>query len=151
MTPVHAVPAKNTKNATGNNMDKVGVSQKAIILDKEGKFLALRRSKTAPARPLSWDLPGGVLDFGEDPIKGIIREIKEETGIAVENIEPFDVEAHIAPNKEFWVTIAYRTQRSSEDVKLSFEHDEFIWLSPKDFLKLESSEKLRRFVEKLLT
>lgn len=132
-------------------MDKIGISQKAIILNKEGKFLAVRRSKTAPAGPLSWDLPGGELDFGEDPIKGIIREVKEETGITVKSIEPFDVEAHIAPNKEFWVTIAYRAQYGSEGVKLSLEHDEFRWVALKEFLKLESSEKLQRFVKKLLT
>lgn len=130
-------------------MEKIGVSQKAIILNKEGKFLVLRRSKTASAKPLSWDLPGGVLDFGEDPVKGIIREIKEETGITIKKIEPFDIEARIAPNKEFWVTIAYKTQCGSQDVKLSFEHDEFRWLSLKEFLKLESSEKLQRFVKKL--
>ncbi|MEK9135395.1 MAG: NUDIX hydrolase [Patescibacteria group bacterium] len=130
-------------------MEKIGVSQKAIILNKEGKFLALRRSKTAPAKPLSWDLPGGELDFGEDPIKGIIREIKEETGITIKKIEPFDVEAHIATNKEFWVTIAYKTQCDEADVKLSFEHDEFKWLLPEEFLELESSEKLQRFAKKL--
>lgn len=132
------------------NMDKIGVSQKAIVINSKGKLLAVRRSKTAPARPLSWDLPGGELGFGEDPIKGITREVKEETGISVKNVEPFDVEAHIAPNKEFWVTIAYKAQCSSKDVKLSFEHDEFRWVALKEFLKLKSSEKLRRFVKKLI-
>lgn len=132
-------------------MGKIGVSQKAIVINSEGKFLAVRRSKTAPAKPLSWDLPGGELDFGEDPVKGIVREVEEETGITIESIEPFDVEAHIAPNEEFWVTIAYKAQCRDGDVKLSFEHDEFKWVAPKEFLKLKSSEKLQRFVKRLIS
>lgn len=61
-------------------MEKIGVSQKAIIFNKENKILVIRRSKTAPYGALTWDLPGGDLDYGEDAITGVIREIKEETG-----------------------------------------------------------------------
>lgn len=131
-------------------MNKIGVSQKVIVLNDGGKILAIRRSKTAPLRPLHWDLPGGDLDFGEDPIQGIIRETKEETGLVIENPEPFDVEAHVSPGGEFWVTIAYKTHYSAGDVNLSYEHDEFGWLTPEEFLKLESSEKLQRFIKKLM-
>lgn len=34
-------------------MSQIGVSQKAIILNNEGKLLILRRSKTAPVRALT--------------------------------------------------------------------------------------------------
>jgi len=30
-----------------------------------------------------WTLPGGGLDFGEDPQNGVVREVKEETGLDV--------------------------------------------------------------------
>src|SRR3989344_5432691 len=100
-------------------MNKIGVSQKVVILNSEGKLLTIRRSETAPAGPLHWDLPGGDLDYGEDPIQGIVREVKEETGLIIENPELFDVEAHVNPDDEFWVTIAYRARSVSEDVVLS--------------------------------
>jgi 8-oxo-dGTP diphosphatase len=29
----------------------------------------------------SWSLPGGGLDFGEDPAEGVLRELAEETGL----------------------------------------------------------------------
>lgn len=135
----------------GNNMSKIGVSQKAIIMNGEGKLLAIRRSDTAPVRPLHWDLPGGDLDFGEDPMQGIMREIAEETGLAVEHPEPFDVEAHVNSNGDFWVTIAYNARCGAvEDVKLSYEHDEFKWVTPEEFLQLKSAEKLQRFIRKLI-
>jgi len=40
----------------------------------------MRRTETAPSNPLKWDLPGGDVEYGEDPKKAILREIKEETG-----------------------------------------------------------------------
>lgn len=34
-----------------------------------------------------WSLPGGHLENGEDPYQGAIREMKEETGLDVEDIK----------------------------------------------------------------
>lgn len=130
-------------------MRKVGVSQKAIVFNKEGKFLAIHRTATAPSKPNTWDLPGGDLGFGENAIDGIIREIREETGLEVKDLKPFDVESHINEKDEFWVTIAYIAMGEPDKVTLSFEHDKFKWVSVKDFLNLESSDKLRRFVKNL--
>lgn len=130
-------------------MKKVGVSQKAIIFNKAGKFLTMRRSKTAPVRPLTWDLPGGDLDFGENAIRSIKREIEEETGLTVKDLKPFDLESHINDKGDFWITIAYQAQAQSEKVKLSFEHDKYQWVTSKEFLKLKSCDKLRRFVKNL--
>lgn len=132
-------------------MKKIGVSQKAIIFDREGKILVLRRSGTALSNPGKWDFPGGDLEFGEDAIGGIIREIREEAGLEVKNLNLFDVESHINKEGDFWVTIAYIAKAVSDKVILSYEHDEFKWLTAEDFLKLESSEKLRRFVGNLTT
>lgn len=131
-------------------MQNVGVSQKAIVFNEGSKFLALRRTETAPTRPNCWDLPGGDLDFGEDAVKGMIREIREEIGLQVKGVIPFDVESHINKDGDFWITIAYKAQANSDKVVLSFEHDKFQWVTPQQFLKLESSPKLRRFVKNLL-
>jgi len=132
-----------------NNINKIGASQKAILLNNEGKLLTIRRTKTAPVRPLHWDLPGGDLDFGEDPMQGMIREIKEETGLDVKNVEPFDIEAHINSDGVFWITVAYRVENVSGDLALSYEHDQYKWVTPDEFLQLKSADKLQRFVKKL--
>jgi len=132
-----------------NFMKQFGISQKAIIFNKNRKFLTIRRSPTAPIRPGIWDLPGGELDFGEQAFDGIIREIKEETGLSVKYLKPCDVESHINRNGDFWTTICYTAETVSDKVVLSFEHDDFKWVTRKEFLKLESSPKLRRFVTNL--
>jgi 8-oxo-dGTP diphosphatase len=130
-------------------MSTMGISQKAVILNAEGKFLVLHRSSTAPSKPNQWDLPGGELDYGEDPSVGILREIKEETGLEVDDLAPFDVEAHINQADKFWITICYKCRAHSYEVKLSFEHDDSHWTTERDFFQLEASKKIRRFVTNL--
>lgn len=59
-------------------IQKNSTSQKAIIFNEQGKILVIKRSKTSPTRAGYWDLPGGILEAGEDKKEAIIREIKEE-------------------------------------------------------------------------
>ena len=146
--PVGAV--RSIRNAMGNNNQKIGISQKVILFRDDGKILALKRTAEAPSRPLRWDLPGGDLNFGEDPAQGIVREVLEETGLLVERLEPFDTEAHINKDGEFWLTIAYKSNCTSDKIKLSYEHNEFKWMTLEEFLKLESADKLKRFVKKFI-
>jgi 8-oxo-dGTP pyrophosphatase MutT (NUDIX family) len=58
------------------------VSVKGIAIDKAGRFLLAREDSDM------WELLGGGLDHGEDPIAGLKREINEETGLVVTYISP---------------------------------------------------------------
>jgi 8-oxo-dGTP diphosphatase len=127
---------------------KFGVSQKVVIFYK-GKFLAIRRTSTAPANPNMWDLPGGDLNFGERAASGIVREAKEETGLVIHDVTPYDVESHVNDDGDFWVTIAYMAKSSTDKVVLSYEHDQFRWVTKDEFMRLRSAEKLRQFVRNL--
>jgi 8-oxo-dGTP pyrophosphatase MutT (NUDIX family) len=53
------------------------VSIKGVAIDETGRFLLARESNG------KWELLGGGLDHGEDPIIGLKREIKEETSLEV--------------------------------------------------------------------
>lgn len=128
---------------------KFGVSQKAIIFRKDGRFLTIRRTKTAPSRPLYWDLPGGELDYGEEAKTGMIREIKEETGLTIDNIEVIDAISRFDDSKEFWMTICYAAQTDKEKIVLSFEHDDFRWVTCDEFQEMKVSPKNKKFVANL--
>jgi ADP-ribose pyrophosphatase YjhB (NUDIX family) len=51
--------------------------------ERDGAVLLTRVADRGPGGGL-WTLPGGGLDFGEDPVDGATREVREETGYAVE-------------------------------------------------------------------
>ncbi len=50
-------------------------------MDEAGRLLFTRRG----AEPFlnQWDIPGGFLEEGEHPEAGVVREIREETGLEV--------------------------------------------------------------------
>ena len=60
----------------------VGVG--AVVVD-QGRVLLVRRGR----EPLKgqWSLPGGMLELGESLEAGVIREIREETGLTVEPLQ----------------------------------------------------------------
>jgi len=131
-------------------MSQFAVTQKAVIQNEEGKILTIFRTETAPSRPNTWDLPGGEVDFGESAIDSIKREIKEETGLEVEDVRPFDVETHLFPEEDvYWFTIAYKCKALSDNVVLSWEHNDYKWVTPEEFLQLESAPRLQKFIRNL--
>jgi mutator protein MutT len=61
----------------------------AVVLDAEGHVLLVRRAK--PPRAGEWTLPGGRIEIGEAPADAAVREVREETGVAVRAIEELEV------------------------------------------------------------
>jgi len=57
----------------------------ALCEDGEGRVLLARRAH----EPFlgRWDIPGGFLEEGEDPLDGMRRELNEETGLEVEPLD----------------------------------------------------------------
>lgn len=51
-----------------------------VILNEDGCVLLQKRiDPHIPDADGKWELPGGRVEFGEDPMQAIVREIKEET------------------------------------------------------------------------
>lgn len=55
------------------------------------KVFLPRRAATKKFLPGVYELPGGHIDFGEEPVVGLKREIDEEFGMKVEIGDPFYV------------------------------------------------------------
>ncbi len=125
------------------------LSQKIFLKNSEGKYLTILRSATDPSRPLTWDLPGGNIEEGEDLHENMKREILEETGIELDDFEIFDVGSAVNGRGEYSVQVAYRGNVDNPKVVLSYEHSEYRWVTKEEFLELDSSSKIKKFLEKL--
>ncbi len=120
---------------------------KSFVLDDNGKILVLRRSITDQRRPLTWDLPGGIVELDEDPDKAVAREIYEEAGLKTTTPKIFHVDSRT--DKAFLVFLLYFLYTNDKDVSLSFEHDIYLWVSKDEFMELNIPELYKTAVEKL--
>ena len=57
-----------------------------VFIERAGKILLGERMGSHGAG--TWALPGGHLEFGESPADCAIREVLEETGLKISDIEP---------------------------------------------------------------
>lgn len=106
---------------------KVGVGFGVMIL-KDGKLLLGKRHED-PEKASSllngagtWTMPGGKLDFGETFEDGAKREVLEETGITLGQIDVICVNQDMVENAHF-VTIGLFSEVFSDEPKV-MEPDE---------------------------
>lgn len=67
-------------------MKKIIVTGGAIIRDEKGRILLQKRSDYG-----DWGLPGGAMEPGESIEETMIREVKEETGLTIEEYSFYSV------------------------------------------------------------
>ena len=109
---------------------------KALLLNEKGELLLVRRTETAPTRPNGWDIPGGSVEADETPLQAVTREIKEEIGVS---ILPGQLTLMYASTNYYNHTHGIRfifvgKLPESQEVKLSYEHDQYHWSPLKEAL-----------------
>jgi 8-oxo-dGTP diphosphatase len=62
---------------------KIVLVAACALIDEDGRVLLTRRPEGKPMAGL-WEFPGGKIDAGETPEAALVRELREELGIAVQ-------------------------------------------------------------------
>jgi 8-oxo-dGTP diphosphatase len=125
---------------------KIFAATKAFIVH-QGKVLLLREAgKYEDGTNVGrYDVPGGRVEPGQRFDESLLREINEETGLTVEVGRPFFVnEWRPVVRGEQWQIIGtfFECIAKDEEVVLSKDHDEYVWIDPKDFKRYNIIENL---------
>lgn len=101
------------------------------LIDPDGRVLIAQRP---PGKGMAglWEFPGGKLDPGEAPETALIRELKEELGIAVKPacLAPFTFASHRYP--DFHLLMPVYVCRRWGGTPVALEHTALKWAKPSD-------------------
>ncbi len=113
-------------------MAKLLIVAAAALIDGDGRVLLARRPRGKAMAGL-WEFPGGKLDEGETPEEALVRELKEELGIAAEAqcMAPIAFASHAGPDHHLLMPLfALRKWRG---VAQAMEHEALAWATPAAF------------------
>ncbi len=96
------------------------------LIEKNGKYLVLKRSKNNITNVGKWQFPEGKVKFGENVLKSLKREVEEETNMVVADAKLFGIHSSILKEAR-GVFRLFRTVFRCKilgKIKLSEDHDE---------------------------
>ena len=133
---------------------KLFVATKAFIV-YNNKILILKESSQYKEGSNSgkYDVVGGRIKPGQRFDESLLREIKEETGLSVKIGKPFFVgEWRPVVNGEQWQVVGtfFECFADSDSVILSEDHEEFKWINPEEYQKIDLIDNLFQAFENYL-
>jgi ADP-ribose pyrophosphatase YjhB (NUDIX family) len=119
----------------------------AIIRD--GRVLVTQRAR-GPALGV-WTMPGGVVETGETLTEALVREIDEETGMAVEPVALAGHREVVVRDDQgrvsrHFVILCFATRWIAGEPRLNEELSEARWLRPAELSSLKTTDGLAEIV-----
>src|SRR3989338_2427952 len=103
-----------------------------IIAGENGKLLLLHRA----LHWKGWEFPKGGVEAGESEEKALLREIEEETGLKAEIATKLPYEISYVSGNEDVRQKVFLSRCKEVGIRLSEEHDKFLWVGFEKAVKL---------------
>jgi 8-oxo-dGTP pyrophosphatase MutT (NUDIX family) len=134
-------------NVTGAVIIKKGESGEDLVL--------LVQRDSEDHYPLFYEIPRGKCDKGDSKklIQCLKREVKEETGldiIPVKFINKFEYIAEKGKRRSIQYNYLCRMKDPNQEVKLSKEHQNFMWVQTVGEIELLCQPEIKRTISKVL-
>jgi len=118
-----------------------------LIVHDDGEILLVRTAKWSG----KWGTPGGKIDYGETMEQAFVREVEEETGLALTDPEVVLVQdAVFSPEfhtKKHFLLVNLRGRVHTKAVRLNYEAEAYAWVTPEAALTMELNEPTRVLIE----
>jgi 8-oxo-dGTP diphosphatase len=117
------------------------VSVAAAIVNESGQLLAVRRRDNG-----HWEPPGGILELDETIQAGLVREVREETGLEV---EPQALSGVYKNMRRGIVALVFRCRVIGGEPRPTREAEQVSWLSPDEISNLMDEAYATRLLDAL--
>jgi ubiquinone/menaquinone biosynthesis C-methylase UbiE/8-oxo-dGTP pyrophosphatase MutT (NUDIX family) len=108
----------------------------AAIIEREGRFLLGKRSAHRPKAPGYWCPISGRVEAGESHAEAVVREVREETALAVEALEKVaECDTHDGSARIHWWRV--RLLNDTPARLANDEHSELAWVTLEAMRRLE--------------
>ena len=132
-------------NAPAAPVKPYRLTVKAVILDDQQRCLLVRRSAFNKNFVGCWEWPGGKVDEGEDFATALLREAREETGLAVQITGLAGAMTYEMPVAHI-VLLCMEASRVSGELRLSEEHDDLAWVPLGELARFNFSPGIGEFM-----
>lgn len=117
------------------------------IIRKDDKTLLLRRSTGRPSILGKYELPGGKLEYGEQPEDALLRYVREGAGLTVQTTQLFDVLTYIDHDDRDiqYVFILYLVSLGvgGSKVAIGQDYDHYLWKKMSDIQQDDLTESTK--------
>ena len=121
----------------------------AALIWRKGKFFICKRPE-GKARAHLWEFVGGKVEAGETREEALVRECREELGLAVRGGEKFMEVTHAYPALIVHLTV-YHAEIVWGEPQL-FEHEDACWIAPyeiEEYAFCPADEDILREIERV--
>ena len=121
-----------------------------VVGRPDGTFLITKRVMTKAWAPGWWEVSGGAAQAGEKSCEAVLREVKEETNLDVDDLELFNVADDIQPDRHY-ITLQVIAKKHTGELKIMepTKEDEWQWFDL-DNLPEKLYSPSRKFIERYL-
>ncbi len=98
-----------------------------------------------------WTIPGGHIELDEPAEEALRREIMEETGLELKNIEAIGFTEGINPKffhkPKHFIYLNYLAELAGGEIKKTEEMTEYLWIDPEKAQEMKLSESIKPLIE----
>jgi nucleoside triphosphatase len=122
----------------------------ALIFNQEDKIFLMKTHKWRNR----YAIPGGHIELGERIVDALMREVKEETGLDIYDIQFIGIQECVFDDafweKKHFIFIDYACKTKSTEVRLNSEGQDYVWVPLDEALNLPIEPYTERTIKEYM-